>query len=201
MAGKVKWEYFGRGLSAEKAAADRDQGLREQGVIPKYTQRQSDNIEAPTFIELAIEYIKVKAAGELTPSSRQALVYSLEGCILPELGDIEATRLTQARLDQYVEKRLKTPIKVWTGKKDHQKQKTVTRPDGSPKLVSRSSVCRELDNIQAILNWSATKKYILNNPVRGHNKPKKDNAIIRPPSLAETKKSSPGAAFNIGFVW
>ncbi|MCP3941671.1 MAG: hypothetical protein GY710_09355 [Desulfobacteraceae bacterium] len=200
--GKIKWEYFGRGLSAEKMAVDRNEELKEKGTIQNYTRR-APVMEAPTFFELATEYAQIKALTDMTPSSISALSYKLQAVILPELGDIEVTRLTHARLDQYVNKRLLTPVKKRIGLKINPVWKTTKNPDGTIKLIARSTVHRELTDIQAILNWAVKQKYILSNPVMGHQKPKRDDAIIKPPTVTETKQIIKHAPppFNQGSVF
>ncbi len=185
--GKYKWEYFGHGLSGERLATDRNDELKEKGIINQYTKREP-TIEAPTFFELATEYLKIKASTEMTRSSIDALKYKLKSIMLPELGHIDANRLTHTRLDQYVSKRLDTPIKKRMGTKTKPTYKEVRNQDGTLKFTSRSTVHRELTDIQAILNWGVKQKYLLTNPVHGHHKPKRDDAIIKPPTHQETKR-------------
>jgi len=192
--GKPKREYFGRGLEGEKGAKERDAELKTQGEIRNYTHHTSE-MSGITFETLAMEYLKVKAAGDLATSTINAMTYKLISIILPELGHLQAAGITHKRLDTYVENRLSTPRTVTKGTVKKPIHKTLKKQDGSIKYVSRSTVHRELCDIQAILNWAVTRRYLLSNPVRGHKKPKKDNAILKPPTVQETqtilKESAP----------
>lgn len=183
--GKAKKEYFGRGLEGEQKAHDRDQELKSTKIIKPYTRR-STKVEAPTFGALANEYITAKTA-DISKSSLKNLWYKLTGVILPEIGHIQVTRLTHKRLDQYVQKRLATPVTKRIGSMANPKKVIVKDQDGSIKMTSRSTVHRELSDIQAILNWGVQRKYFLQNPVMGHRKPQRDDEIIPPLTEAETK--------------
>ncbi len=96
--------------------------------------------------------------------------------------------MTHKRLDAYVTKRLSTQQTVTRGRGKNKKQEPVFQSDRkTPKMVSRSSVNRELCDIQAIMNWAVEKKYLMTNPVMGHKKPKKDDQRNRPPTPVEVK--------------
>lgn len=72
-------------------------------------------------------------------------------------------------LDAYVEKRLSTQQTVTQRSGKRKKAEPVFLPDGKPKMVSRSSVNRELCDIQAIMNWAVGKKYLLAQLSHYHN--------------------------------
>jgi len=86
-------------------------------------------------------------------------MWKMDGVILPELGHIRAMNLTPARIDKYVKKRVRT--------------------------VKRTTVHRELSDVKAVLNWSARRRYIAFNPLRDYEMPKRDDAVILPPSSSE----------------
>ncbi len=181
---KEKREYFGSGLDAETKAHARNNELKIAGKISNY-ERQPSAAAIPSFGDLTEEYLKAKA-NDLPAVSIQNMWYKFKSVILPEIGHLQATRITAHRLDLYVRKRLKTPVSKITG---HKKKKRipVKNSDGSVKTVSKTTVHRELSDIIAILNWSVAREYIPVNPVSGYKKPKRDDAIIRPPGAEEIK--------------
>jgi len=185
--GKRKEEYFGRGLAAQQRAEERDAELKASGVIRGYKTEPVPVHHGVTFGELAAEYIQIKGLIDLEETSKKNLYYSLTGTILPEIGHLQAAGLTHKRLDAYVEKRLSTQQTVTRGSGKRKQAELVFLPDGKPKMVSRSSVNRELCDIQAIMNWAVEKKYLLTNPVLGHKKPKKDDKRSKPPTPGEVK--------------
>ena len=185
--GKQKREFFGRGPEAQRLAEKRDAELKASGVIRGYNKEPVPVHQGVTFGELAAEYIQIKGLIDLEETSKKNLYYSLTGTILPEIGHLQAVGLTHKRLDDYVEKRLSTQQTVTRGSGSRKTAVPVSLPDGRPKMVSRSSVNRELCDIQAIMNWAVEKKYLLSNPVLGHKKPKKDDKRSKPPTPAEVK--------------
>jgi len=64
----------------------------------------------------------------------------------------------------------------------------VKHSDGTIKTVSKSTIHRELSDIQAILNWSVVEGFILINPVQNFRKPKRDDEIILPPALKKSPR-------------
>ena len=155
--GKIKREYFGRGIEAERAAWDRQESL---GLHP-YKRRERGTLQR-RFKELAMAYIEAKK-GKIEESSIKSTMSRLEGTVLKELGGISAYHLTHYRMDQYVNRRLKAGLK-------------------------RTSVHREISDIQAILNWAVSERHLLRNPLVGYKKPKRDDEVIIPPTKEEAKK-------------
>ncbi|MCB2147613.1 MAG: tyrosine-type recombinase/integrase [Deltaproteobacteria bacterium] len=148
-------KYFGRGIEAERQARDYNEslGLREW-------TRRTPKQQSPYFVELVNAYTSAKT-GQIQPVSMQNLLYKLTGVILPTLGqETQAMNITAARLDKYVNKRLKTGVK-------------------------RTTVHRELSDIRAILNWSVKRGYITRNPAAGFEMPERDDDIISPPTIEE----------------
>lgn len=113
---------------------------------------------SPYFIDLAHEYLAAKAPA-MAEASSIALKAKLSGVILPRLGKYRASQITPELLDRYVADRLKT--------------------------VKRTTVHRDLSDIRAILRWSVKRRYIPANPMDGFELPKRDDAIIQPPTVAE----------------
>lgn len=153
---KLKTEYFGRGLEAEQKAKERNKAL---GL--RSWKRRTPKRESPFFYELWDAYIEAKAKkiGETTVDN---MLIKMRKIILPEIALIQAINLTDHRMDQYVNKRLKK--------------------------VKRTTVHRELSDIQAILNWSVKRKFLAFNPIQHYEKPDRDDEPIRPPSPSETRK-------------
>ena len=156
-AGKYTREYFGRGLEAEAKARKRQDALD----VRSYTRRTPAGT-SPLFQELATGYITARL-GVNEPTTLRRLSIVLKASILPEIGRIEAIRLTHHRMDQYVVKRLKTSIR-------------------------RTTIHREISDIQAILNWAVKREIIKRNPVTGYQSPKRDDAIIQPVTHQEIRR-------------
>jgi len=84
--------------------------------------------------------------------------------ILPRLGHLSVNLITPSKIESYIAQRLKS--------------------------VKRTTVHREISDIQAILNWSASPAgghLIPRNPIAGLKKPKRDDEIILPPSVDEVR--------------
>ncbi|MCP4023569.1 MAG: site-specific integrase [Desulfobacteraceae bacterium] len=184
---KWKWEYFGKSPSAALQAEKRNNELKSNGTIRPYEKKRSlaGNL---TFEDLALEYLRIKTSSDLSKKSGENLTYALISVIIPELGHLQAAGLTYGRLNQYVGKRLKTKKMVRKGTKSNPRHEPIKNPDGSFQMISRSSVNRELCDIQAILNWGVQNEFLLKNPIKGFKKPKRDDAIIKPPDKRETQK-------------
>ena len=106
--GKVKTQYFGRGLEAERAARDRNAELSPR----TYTKRTPEP-NSVYFSDLANSYMRARLA-KMQSSSLDNLMWKLNGVIFPEIGHNRAMQLTHHRIDLYVAKRLKTGIKRTT---------------------------------------------------------------------------------------
>jgi len=180
--GRQRWKYFGRGAEAEAEARRYDADLKVAGNVRQY--RKQPKVFSPTMTELADAYVTAKKS-TMAPATLNALVHKLTAVILPIIGYLKALRLSPARLDAYVERRLKTPLTVKVGSKNAPREKILKDADGHPCFPKTTTIHRELSDIQAILNWSADRKLIPYNPVRGYAKPSRDDAIIRPPSTME----------------
>ncbi len=192
--GKQKWESFGKGLDAKKKAHKRNEELKEQGLIRGY-KKQSRQIKTPTFETLALEYMDAKAL-TLTKSSIDNIFYKLKGVILPELGHLPVNRINAERLRKYAKKRLKSPVTKRIGPRGN-RVVPVKNPDGTIKTISTSTVHRELSDIIAILNWSVKQEYIIENPVKNFEKPKRDDEIILPPTIKEIEQIIAHAADHL----
>jgi len=153
--GKYRREYFGRGLEAEKKARARNKQFDFH-----YTRRKLPD-PGPLFSELADAYLTA-GRGWMEASTVRYLYIKLTRVILPELGHVQAGRISDHLLDKYVARRLKK--------------------------VKRTTVHRELADIQAVLNWSVRRKYIPKNPVAGYKKPSRDDDIIRPVTIDECRR-------------
>lgn len=123
--------------------------------------RRRPRIEAygPSFLELAKEYRDHRG---LNDNSRKQLGVRLEAHLLPAFGAHPAVRIKSADVDRYVERR---------------------RAAG----VSDATICRELTDFKAILNWSVRRDppMIPFNPVANYKKPNSSTAIAIPPTHEE----------------
>jgi integrase len=183
--GRQVWKYFGRGLEAEAEARAYDEELKSAGQVRQYQRKPKT--KSPTVTELANAYLDSKRA-TMAPDSKRALFHKLTAIILPAIGHLKAVRLTPAKLDAYVAKRLKTPLTVKAGSKNAPRLKTMRDADGNPRFPKTTTIHRELSDVQAILNWSVERKLIAFNPVRDYRKPTRDDDVIVPPTPAEFKR-------------
>ena len=173
-------EYFGHGAAGKEAAEQRN---RELGFGRRQQKKKKRH---PTFADVAADYQEAMFVRN-TSTTRSGRYYKLKSIILPELGHLPIDRLTHRRLDQYVAKRLQTPVSVWTGPKDKRKRRAITDSAGNPRMVKKTTIHRELYDIMALMAWAVENRRIAFNPVTGYKKPKRDDADIRPPSVTEIK--------------
>jgi integrase len=145
-------EYFGRGLEAEVAARDRFGQLDVRVHVT--------DAGGPPFIDVVRAYLNDKAQS-LTDTTLAGMVPKIKAVYLPLLGHILATSITEARIRQYIDERLK--------------------------VVKRTTVHRELSDIRAILNWAVKKRIIMSNNMAGATWPRRDDERIRPPAQEEIK--------------
>ncbi|SDP29287.1 tyrosine-type recombinase/integrase [Desulforhopalus singaporensis] len=115
---------------------------------------------SPPFTDLANSYLAAKSP-MMSNASYIALKSKIDGVILPELGAHKGSQITPDKLDKYVSYRLKK--------------------------VKRTTVHRDLCDIRAILRWSVKRRYIASNPMDGYDFPARDDAEIRPPTVAEVQ--------------
>ena len=94
----------------------------------------------------------------MAPASKIALISKMENVVLPKIGQMRAAQITPAILDRYTTSRLKT--------------------------VKRTTVHRDLSDIRVILRWSVKRRYIATNPMEGFELPRRDDAVITPPSVS-----------------
>jgi integrase len=133
-------------------------------------KRRTPKRKSPFFYELFDAYLESKV-GTIQESTADNLNWKMIRVIIPEIGKTEAINLTEHRMNLYVKKRLKT--------------------------VKRTTVHRELTDIQAVLNWAVKKKLLTFNPIRHYEKPERDDEVIRPPSATEIKKLIENASSDL----
>jgi integrase len=122
-------------------------------------RRPRNETFGPSFLELAKEYRDKRG---LNDNSRKQLGVRLQAHLVPAFGAMPAIKIKPADVDRYVERR---------------------RSAG----VSDATICRELTDLKAILNWSARRDppLIPFNPIANFRKPSIRNAIARPTTEAE----------------
>ena len=160
-------EYFGRGVQGEVKAWRRNEEL---GLGRKKGRAKPSG---PTFGELAKTYAQCRNFSE---NSLKHLLIRLKSNILPFFGNRLASGLTDQDLDDYVKKRRSDTVKKGRGE------------NAKHYPVQYSTIARELTDVKAIMNFGANRKppLIPFNPVRDYKKPKTDDAIIQPPTPAES---------------
>ena len=171
--GKIKREYFGRGLEGKAAAQRRD-------LEPKSSRHPDLASHSPTFQEVAVSYQQAKAA-ILPKPTQENLYYHLAGVIFPLLGHLPINQIDHRRLDEFVFTRLRTikSISIRT------RNGTVKRPAKDGATIKRTTVHRELSDIRAIINWAVARDIIDRSPMIGYEFPTRDDEIITPPSEEE----------------
>jgi len=182
-------EYFGRGPEGNKRAEKRNRDMGFGQIKQRRPRKRHQHHTGLDFGDLARSYLDSKE-GSIEQSSIDALHFKLYGTILPEIGHLHPSRITPHRMDQYVTKRLKSPLKItisYGPGRTLKKKKIVKDKNGNPKTIKRTTVHREITDIIAILNWSVARQYINRNPLTGYAKPKRDDEVILPPTLSETK--------------
>jgi len=112
---RLKWEYFGRGPSAEAAAIQRN---AELGLKRRRPPRA---IQGPSVAELAKDYAKNK---NFSPNSKKHLHIRLKANLLPHFGKLAAATLTYQDIDDYIQHR-RTIIKKNVSSDCFQKKYTI----------------------------------------------------------------------------
>lgn len=132
---------------------------REYNALLGFGNRNKQ--KSPTFIELVNEYTASRRY-QMASSTLHNFSIKMDRIILPILGNEMAHALTPKRLDDYIGIRSRAGQKMTT-------------------------IHRELSDIRAVLNWSYDRNLIANNPMRGFEMPKRDDARIQPPTEQEFK--------------
>ena len=97
----------------------------------------------------------------MAKASQVALVTKMEGIILTRIGETETSKITPDLLDKYVANRAKD--------------------------VKQITVHQDLTYIRSILRWSVRRRYLAANPMDGFELPRRDNAVITPPTVEEAR--------------
>lgn len=113
----------------------------------------------PTFRDIANEYLEAKL-GTMPSNSADDLAWKLDGVILPILGHLQASMVKPAELDKYIQTRRSKGIKL-------------------------TSIHRELSTVRAIIRRAVERHLIADNPMTGFAMPRRDDAVIPPPTSAE----------------
>lgn len=104
--GRIKREYFGRGLDAETKARQRDADLC---LLPR--RPRPDSI-GPSFIEVAKVYYQSHQFA--SPQARDRFTNRMTARVLPHFGAIAAIRITDDTVDNYISKRRAARVKFST---------------------------------------------------------------------------------------
>jgi len=139
--------YFGRGKEGYRQAKAYDLEIKRKKELREKNLRIAR--KDMRFRDLAQEWLNYKSM-TISDSSIKATLYKLNRHVLPLFGNLYVSELSNAILVKYVEGR---------------RQQSHRR-----KPVKPSTVNRELDDIQAILNWGVKMGLINDNPVRGFEK-------------------------------
>lgn len=113
----------------------------------------------PTFHDLATEYYQARIH-DLAASTLHDLTCKLDGYLRPLLGDLPGSGITPQVLDGYMATRTRAGQK-------------------------KTSIHREMTIIRAILRFAVSRQLLARNPMEGYQLPKRDDAVITPPTAAE----------------
>lgn len=115
----------------------------------------------PSFRVLADTYLRTKVdTGGISDSAAASTYYHLKSKILPALGKCTAMAITHEMLDTFVAARKKEGVK-------------------------NTTIHRDLSDVRAILNWAAKRGLIASSPMVGYEMPRRDDAVILPPTHEE----------------
>lgn len=166
---KHRKKYFGRGIEAERAAREFDKSLGLRG----YGRTGDPKPMSPLFSAIANSYAESRM-GIMEKVSLDNWLWKMRGIVFPALGNLQAMEVTPERLDIYVRDRLRT----------------AKNPKAKPKdrtYIKRTTIHRELSDIKAVLAWAVKRRYIPWNPAAAYEMPRRDDAIIIPPSVDEVR--------------
>ncbi|CAB5112192.1 hypothetical protein D3OALGA1CA_5704 [Olavius algarvensis associated proteobacterium Delta 3] len=180
---KFKKKYFGHEPTAEVEARAYD---AEQINIRK--QERDYDRKVYGFTKLVESYYADKyTTGKITETTYQGMWPRVVNVILPELGRLPYPKLTREKLNEYTAKRLKTQKTVMTGPKDNRKPKPLFTADGSPQLISPTTVETEQTFILTVLNWAVKKGLIPGHKLNGFEKTKRAVSVTKPPTPQEVQ--------------
>jgi integrase len=167
---KHKGESYGKGEAGRIAAEARDLELKSKKI------RMPKKLLGPKFRELAEAYQRAKflRAGAMSETDQINTYHKLDANILPYFGGRHAMSFNNDLLNNYISMRA-----------DHWADKAQTRK------IKITTIHRELSIVKAIMNWAThthQPPLIPYNPIERFKLPKRDDAIIIPPSAIERQK-------------
>lgn len=177
--GKTRSKYFRPGVEGERQAREFNASLD----LNEYVRRTPASM-SPTFGELVTEYAKAKA-GRMADTTMDAWLWKMHGVILPLLGDLYAIKIDHAALDRFVRDRLASPLTVLRGARQNARRAILRDSEGNPLHPKKSTIHRELCDIKAVMSWAHQRGYITHNPAAGYQMPRRDDAVIMPPTRSE----------------
>jgi integrase len=171
--GKKKRKYFGREPDAEEKAKAFNDSLKlgRQG-------RKKPKDHSAYFMDLVNEYAQGRLA-HIQDSTLDNFMWKMEGVILPVFKHTRAMNMTPKKIDAYVKNRLTKSRTINQTTKTGAIRKRTIQP------VKKTTVHREVSDIQAVLNWSVRRRLIAFNPLDKYEMPKRDDEIILYPSESE----------------
>jgi len=154
---RLKREYFGRGDLAERRARERDRELGGSGSGRKSAPRRSG-----LAVETLVNGYLAARRGRMEDTTLDRLLYKLAAAILPAFGHLDARSLTPARMDGYVNDRLRQGLR-------------------------RTTVNGEVTYVKAVLNWALEAGHLKSHPLERYRAPSRDDEPIQPATRAETE--------------
>jgi len=125
-------------------------------------RRRRQAVDGPYFVEIAAAYQKSRQTKN-TPSTLSDLAWKLSAVILPALGDLPALSVNPEALDDFV-------------------------ANGRTAGRKATTIHRHLSIIKAVMAWGVEKRLLPYNPAAKYRMPKRDDAVIQPPTADETRR-------------
>ena len=170
--GKWCYEYLGRGTAAQELAERKVYDLNTIGAPVAHSTK---------FGELVILYLQSRI--HMSTKNKDVLSYRFNSSILPMIGNMDATAINHATLNNYIATRqqhTRTMVNSKTG--------AVRK---LPPPTMQTIIQAEVSVIITVLNWAAYRcqpPLISDNHTKGFSKGKVNYAIIDPPTDIEIKK-------------
>ncbi len=153
------WYVNGKQKAKEygRGEAARQKALAKDAAIKATKPRRRDK-GGPTFSQLYNLYLEAKE-GTIAASSLYNMYRKFGVIIGPAIGHMTASSIDARTIDMYVSSRINE--------------------------VKKSTINRDIADIQAVLNWAVSRSYLSKNPIAGLAKPTRDDEIIDPPTTDE----------------
>ncbi|KKL89091.1 hypothetical protein LCGC14_1918200 [marine sediment metagenome] len=156
------WYVNGKQKAKEYGRGEiaRQKAIAKDAAMRATRPRRRDKGGA-TFDQLANLYLETKK-GTIAETSIYNMYRKFDAVIGPVIGHVAASLIDARTIDAYVSSRISE--------------------------VKKSTINRDIADIQAVLNWAVSRNYLSRNPIAGLKKPARDDEIIDPPTIGELSR-------------